>query len=165
MVTFVPKTWVAACGVLPLVALAGCGGTPENTVTGTVSNSTAPGGSVSPPAILPVPSTSAPATEPHALVLTATGTASVTSITYTLDGRPLQDGRVTLPWRTSLPVPADGRTHTWAMEVEYTGTANDNVDLVATYDGKVTARTLSSATGTGQVSASGGGRIGGSVDG
>jgi len=158
-------TRVAACGLVPLISLVGCGGSSENTVTGTVSNTTASGGSVSPPAILPAPPTSVPAPEPHTLVLTATGTASVTSIRYTLDGRPLQESRVTLPWRAALPVPADGRTHSWTMDVEYTGAANDSVDLVATYDGKVTARTLSSANGTGEVMSSGGGRIGGSVDG
>jgi hypothetical protein len=143
-------TRTATCGLL-LITLTGCENTSETTPSST------------PPSV-PV-TTTIPAVATHTLELTTTGTASITSIRYTLDDHLMQEGTVSLPWHAALPIPDDGLTHAWTLDVEYAAGANDSVDLVASYDGQVTARTRSAASGTGDVRSSGGGKIGGSVRG
>jgi hypothetical protein len=143
------KTWAA--GTLLLIALAACG----------QSQDTAPSPATgsAPPASAPLTTTAVPDREPHTLVLNATGGAKVTSIKYTLDGRVVQQGAVTLPWRESLTVPADGRPHSWTLEVEFTGTGR--VELVAIVDGKVAAQ--GGSAGSGNTTGSAG--VGGTVNG
>lgn len=96
---------------------------------------------------MPVTTTVIPDREPHTLVLNATGAGAVTSIKYTLDGELVQEGAVTLPWRTSLSVPADGLPHSWTLDVEYSGTGNSEFELFAIYDGQVTAHSSGGSDG------------------
>jgi hypothetical protein len=100
-----------ALGLL-LIALAGCGPSQETTPS----------------------STATPEQETHSLVLTATGTAQVTSLTYTLDGRVVRTGPATLPWEETVAIPADGRKRKWALEAEF---GPGDVTLVATVDGQL----------------------------
>jgi hypothetical protein len=109
---------------LLLIALAGCGPSQETTPPGQRS------------------STTTPEQEAHSLVLTATGTAQVTSLTYTLDGRVVRTGPATLPWEETVDIPADGRKRTWALEAEF---GPGDVTLVATVDGQL----LSQSSGGG----------------
>jgi hypothetical protein len=124
---------------LLLVALAGCA---ENPGTGSNTEVSSPA-----PAPSAAPATSAvvPDREPHTLVLNATGSGNITSIKYTLDGREVQRGAGTLPWRESVTVPADGQPHSYSLEVEFKGTGK--VELVAIFDGKVVATGGSSGSG------------------
>jgi hypothetical protein len=110
-----------ALGLL-LIALAGCGPSQETTPPGQQSTT--------------------PEQEAHSLVLTATGTAQVTLLTYTLDGRVVRTGPATLPWEETVAIPADGRKRTWALEAEF---GPGDVTLVATVDGQL----LSQSSGGG----------------
>lgn len=141
------------CGLL-LVALAGCGPDPE---TGSRA-----GAASTPPTPTSAPATSAsvPDREPHTLVLTATGRTTITSMTYTLDGRVVRRGAVTLPWRESVTVPADGRPHSWALKVEFRGSGQ--VNLVAMFNGQVVARGGSAGSGG---NTRGSASVGGTVNG
>lgn len=97
--------------------------------------------------------TTEPARQPHKLVLTATGKASIQSFTYTLDGKATKGGAARLPWRVSVDVPADGKRHEWSVTITY---RKGNVDLMATFNGKVltTAKGNSTGEGTGGISGS-----------
>jgi hypothetical protein len=96
----------------------------------------------------------APARQPHTLVLAATGTAKINTLSYVIDGRTAQVKSVTLPWRKPVDVPADGRRHEWSLSVQH---GSGHVDLVAIFDGTVVARGTGSTTGTGSAN------VGGSV--
>ncbi|MGP4016451.1 hypothetical protein [Saccharopolyspora sp. 5N708] len=142
-----------AASALLLIALAGCGSSPEPPP---------PNPPPSPPPVsTPTTTTTVPDREPHTLVLNATGGAQVTSIKYTLDGRVVQHGAVTLPWREPVSVPADGLPHSWTLEVGYTG--NGGVDLVAIFDGQIIAQGGSAGGGSGNIEGSA--AVGGTVNG
>ncbi len=155
--TVVRGSRVAVGYALALIAITGCGSTPETAATIPPSSE--------PLSSMPVPTTGIPDREPHTLVLNATGGAAVTSIKYTLDGELMQEGPVTLPWRKSLSVPADGLPHSWTLEVEFSGTGSGELELFAIYDGEVTARSGGGASGTGGTQVSGSSAIGGGVRG
>lgn len=150
ILTMVSAGRVIGCGVL-LAVLAGCAQDPE---TGTPSTS-------STPTAAPATTAAVPDREPHTLVLNATGGGKVTSMKYTLDGQVAQRGAVTLPWRESITVPADGQPHSWTLEVEFTG--GGKVDLVAIFDGNVIARGGSAGSGSGNTK--GAASVGGTVNG
>ena len=136
--------------VFLLAALAGCaqkpGAGPKTDISAPPST---PAGSA--PAV--------PDRQPHTLVLEATGGGNVTGITYTLDGKEVQRGAVTLPWRESITIPADGQPHSYGLVVEFRG--GGKVDLIAIFNGQVVARGASVGTGNAQGSASVGGTVNG----
>jgi hypothetical protein len=86
---------------------------------------------------LPATSVIIPDRQPHILVLSVTGTASVSStdIEYVVDENSGGAYWVRLPWRRSVTVPADGRSHSWSLEVKYEGSGG--LSVVAIMDGKV----------------------------
>ncbi|MEJ3747666.1 hypothetical protein WEI85_30790 [Actinomycetes bacterium KLBMP 9797] len=94
----------------------------------------------------------APARQPHILVLTATGTGTVDTFTYVIDGQETKGRAVRLPWRQSVDIPADGRRHEYRLTVRFrTGT----VDLVAIFNGQEVARSRGSTSGKGDASVGG----------
>src|SRR4051794_29709025 len=97
---------------------------------------------------------SSPEEQPHVLELTATGTAEIKSLKYTLDGRVVRDGAATLPWSDSVSVPSDGQEHTWALQAEH---GDGDIELVATVDGQLFTQGSGSGSGgtTGHVSIDG----------
>ncbi|MEH1124360.1 hypothetical protein [Micromonospora sp. CPCC 206061] len=132
-------------GILVLTAvLAGCADSPQAS---------------SPPRTPPATTaavdaaTTEPARQPHKLVLTATGKATIQSFTYTLDGKATEGGAAKLPWRVSVDVPADGKRHEWSLKITY---RKGNIDLMGMFNGKVqtTSRGMSSGEGTGGISGS-----------
>jgi hypothetical protein len=140
------------CGLL-LVVLTGCGHSR--------GDGSEPGVSSAPPTPVTVPATSAsvPDRQPHTLVLNATGTGKVLAMTYTLDKKVVRRGAVKLPWRESITVPADGRPHSWTLEVEFTG--GGNVSLAAIFNGQVAAKGGSAGSGNARGSATVGGTVNG----
>ncbi|MGN9908523.1 hypothetical protein ACTMTJ_13355 [Phytohabitans sp. LJ34] len=110
-----------------------------------------PSVAASSPSASAAPSTPA-ARQPHILVVTATGTARVTSLTYALDGKPTKVNTVKLPWRMSIDVPSDGLRHTWRVEVIH---GKGNVDVRAIFNGQVVGTARGSTSGVGTASASG----------
>lgn len=141
---------VAVCAVV--LAVAGCGQraapTPEREPSKSKSSDS-------------VTKTTVPDREPRTLVLKATGSAKVTSVKYTLDREVRKKGAVNLPWRKSVTVPADGKPHSWTLDVKFTG--NGSVNLVAIFDGNVVAQGGSAGSGSGNVT--GQASVGGTVNG
>ncbi|HWD05226.1 MAG TPA: hypothetical protein VG674_22540 [Amycolatopsis sp.] len=139
-----------------LATLSACGSSPAPT----------PAPSSAPPAPKPVAtSTSVPDREPHTLVLNATGEGKLTQITYTLDGKTQQTGAVTLPWRQSLTVAADGKPHQWTLEISYSGGTKGNVDMYSIFDGKEGIHVGAASAGSPGSHISGSSGTGGTVQG
>ncbi|ROT34083.1 hypothetical protein EF879_04245 [Micromonospora sp. HM5-17] len=147
-----PAARPLTAGLVVLVALlAGCGA--DDSPPGADPSAAVPPASATATASAAVDATSTEAArQPHILVLTATGKATIDKFTYVLDGRATEGGPVRLPWRQSVDVPADGRTHEWSLTIEY---RRGNVELVGMFNGQVLTRTNGRSTGTGTVSISG----------
>jgi hypothetical protein len=110
-----------------------------------------PGVAAPSPSASAAPSTPA-ARQPHILVVSATGTARVTSLTYVLDGKSTKVSAVKLPWRISIDVPSDGVRHAWSVTLAH---GKGNVEVRAIFDGKVVGTTRGSTSGTGTASTGG----------
>lgn len=146
-VPLIPRIGVAVV-VVALTALTGCSA-PEPPDPNLTKSST------------PVTKTSVPDRQPRTLVLKATGKARVTSVKYTLDRKVRRKGKVKLPWRQSLTVPADGKPHSYRVTVSYKGSGS--VELVAIFDGTVVGHTYSGGSGSGNVT--GNANVSGSITG
>jgi hypothetical protein len=109
-------------------------GTP--TTHATVPVSTAPVSTTSTP----------PQRQPHILVFTATGTATLDSVTYVVDGHTVTNRSAKLPWRVSLSLPADGAMHNYDVSVL---SHHGSVNILAILDGSVTGNSSGSSSGTG----------------
>ncbi|MFB9903500.1 hypothetical protein [Allokutzneria oryzae] len=153
-----PSLTALTGGAVLLALLAGCTSTPESAPVTTTSSA---------PATTTTTTSAVPDRQPHTLVLNATGTgnAVINKIKYSLDGQVQEEGEVSLPWRKSLSVPADGLPHAWELTVTYTGSRNGRLELVAVYDGKVVGQGGSAAGGTGNTKVTGSSSVGGSVRG
>lgn len=139
---------VPAAAALALLLTTGCGDTsdepPATAQAPTTSPAPSPTASATP---------SAPATrQPHILVFTATGTASVTSVTYKLDDTSTKLGARKLPLRLSVDVPSDGLRHEWSLTITH---GKGDVELRAIFNGKVVGTSRGSTSGTGTASAGG----------
>jgi hypothetical protein len=98
------------------------------------------------------PQTSAPtATTPtkpptpekkYLLELEAKGTARITLLTFTMDGKTTQQKSVKLPWRKAVDVPAGN--HEWKLTMKY---GNGTVFAVSKVDGQVLTQTAGSSSG------------------
>ena len=119
-----------------------------------------------PPAGKPAPSSTAaaPNRQPHTLVLNAAGSGSLKQVTYTLDGVTKESGQVTMPWRQSLTVPADGKPHQWTLEITYSG-ASGQVDMYSVLDGKESVHIASGGASSGSGNVTGSASVGGTVRG
>ncbi len=103
---------------------AGCsttGGTP----------SPAPATSAGAPATSAASSTT-PAGEPHRLVFAVTGTAVVTTLTCTIDGKTTEEKNVKLPWNRTFTFPPHTGKHTYDLVIKHT---NGDVTATAEIDG------------------------------
>jgi hypothetical protein len=94
--------------------------------------------------------------QPHILVFTATGTATLDSVTYVVDGRSATVPGAALPWRVSVDVPADGAMHNYSVTVL---SHHGSVDILAIQDGTVTGSSTGDSSGSGTV------QLGGSLAG
>ncbi|WP_432856223.1 hypothetical protein ACQPXB_24175 [Amycolatopsis sp. CA-161197] len=149
----------AAAAAALLAALTACGSDPAPAAAPPATSAPAPSTSVAPP------SSSVPDREPHTLVLNATGEGKLTQIKYTLDGETKQTGAVTLPWRQSLTVPADGKPHQWTLEISYAGGTKGTVDMFSIVDGKEGIHTGAAGAGSPGSHISGSASVGGTVQG
>jgi len=136
---------VPAAAALVLLGTA-CAGTSDEPTTADPPSVASPSPSAS-----VAPSTPA-ARQPHILVVSATGTARVTSLTYVLDGKSTKVSAVKLPWRISIDVPSDGVRHAWSVTLAH---GKGNVEVRAIFDGKVVGTTRGSTSGTGTASTGG----------
>ena len=105
--------------------------------------------SSTPPASEPAATTPAiPPTKPptpekkYLLELEAKGTARITLLTFTMDGKTTQQKSVKLPWRKAVDVPAGD--HEWKLTMKY---GNGTVFAVSKVDGQVLTQTAGSSSG------------------
>lgn len=77
--------------------------------------------------------TSSPAGEPHRLVFDVTGTATVTTLTCTIDGKTTEEKNVKLPWSRTFSFPPHTGKHGYDLVIKYT---NGDVTATAEIDGR-----------------------------
>jgi hypothetical protein len=101
------------------------------------------------PVTSPAPETTAttsssPAPEQrHVLEVAVTGTAVLTSLTFTLDGKATEEKDVALPWTRTVEVPFGGGRHEWGLTLRYGG---GDVAATGTVDGKPLTQTTGSGS-------------------
>ncbi|WP_433260426.1 hypothetical protein ACQPZF_24095 [Actinosynnema sp. CS-041913] len=109
---------------------------------------TACGGSAPPAASTPPPgeTTAATSTSParqHVLVLDVTGTATLSSLTFTLDGKVSEEKEVGLPWSKTVEVPYGTGNHEWELTMRHSG---GTFAATATVDGRLLTQTAGSGS-------------------
>lgn len=110
----------------------------------TQSSSSTPPPSSAPTATTPTkPPTMPPTPEKkYLLELEAKGTARITLLTFTMDGKTTQQKSVKLPWRKAVDVPAGD--HEWKLTMKY---GNGTVFALSKVDGQVLTQTAGSSSG------------------
>lgn len=86
-----------------------------------------------------------PAPKPHVLAFDATGSGTLTSATYVVDGETHRETAVMLPWRKSITIPADDREHEWRLVVVLN---SGDMSLIVTIDDRTLSRGRGSGGGT-----------------
>ena len=90
----------------------------------------------------PTPTPSPTPEKKYLLELEAKGTARITLLTFTMDGKTTQQKSVKLPWRKAVDVPAGD--HEWKLTMKY---GNGTVFAVSKVDGQVLTQTAGSSSG------------------
>lgn len=85
-----------------------------------------------------VTTSSEPVPEQHLMELEVTGTAVLTSLTFTLDGQVSEEKDVALPWRKTVAVPRGTGRHEWKLTMRHSG---GTLSATATVNGKLVTRT------------------------
>jgi hypothetical protein len=80
----------------------------------------------------------------HVLELDVTGTATLSSLTFTLDGKASEEKAVTPPWRKTVEVPYGTGRHEWKLTMQHSG---GSIAATATVDGKLVTQTAGSSSG------------------
>lgn len=101
---------------------------------------TACGESAPPPGTPP----SSAATQQHQLELEVTGTATLSSLVFTLDGQSSEEKDIKPPWRKTVTVPYGTGRHEWKLTMQHSG---GTLSATATVDGKLVTRTGGSSSG------------------
>jgi hypothetical protein len=117
---------------------AGCGGTT--------------GGTPSPAPASASTSTSGAVTEPHRLVFDVSGSAVITSLTCTVDGKPTEEKNVKLPWSRTFSFPPHTGKHEYQVVMQY---SNGSVNATAKVDGLLQTSSSGGGDGAGTQSMSG----------
>ncbi|WHT17591.1 hypothetical protein N8J89_31350 [Crossiella sp. CA-258035] len=74
----------------------------------------------------------------HVLELEVTGSATLSTATFTLDGKVSEEESVKLPWRKTVTVPFGTGRHEWKLTMQHTG---GTMSATATVNGKLVTRT------------------------
>lgn len=64
---------------------------------------------------------------PHTLVFDVTGSGTLSSVTYAVNGKKTTEQSVGLPWRKTIHLPAKDGGHTWSLETR--GSSDDVVSV------------------------------------
>jgi len=100
-----------------------------------------------PPASTPgettVTTSSSPAPKHHVLELDVTGTATLSSLVFTLDGKVSEEKDVKPPWRKTVEVPYGTGKHEWSLVMQHSGGA---MAATATVDGQLVTQTAGSGS-------------------
>lgn len=125
--------------------IAGCGAGKTET-TGRSGVSVPPASSPAGTEKTAEPTASKPPVKQHVLVIEATGTARISLLTFTLDGKTTQQKAVRLPWRKSVSVPFGTGNHEWKLTMKY---GSGNLFATSTVDGQLLTQTGGSSSGGG----------------
>jgi hypothetical protein len=104
------------------------------------------------PSPAPTTSASSPAGEPHRLAFAVTGTAVITTLTCTIDGKATEEKNVKLPWNRTFTFPPHTGKHTYDVVLKYT---NGDVSATATIDGQPWGSSRGSGDGPSTLSLNG----------
>ncbi|WP_328618266.1 hypothetical protein OHS18_21495 [Amycolatopsis sp. NBC_00355] len=99
----------------------------------------------------PAPEPSA-AGEPHRLVFDVSGTAVVTTLTCTVDGRATEEKDVKLPWSRTFSFPPHTGKHEYQVVMRY---ADGSVNATAKVDGRLQTSSSGGGDGAGTQSMNG----------
>lgn len=145
-----------ALGSLLVVSalLAGCGGGTadrdgDGTAAPAASNQTSTG---TPAAAAPSAEPTQPAGDPVILLLTATGTARVQSLTYEVGDEKGTETSAKLPWRKTFTLYAGDEPQNWKLVINH---SDGDVRAIARINGRVVTQGAGGGTGTGTVTLSG----------
>jgi hypothetical protein len=104
----------------------------------------------------PAPSATGTATtvaaEPHKLVFDVSGTAVITALTCTVDGKVTEEKNVKLPWNRTFSFPPHTGKHVYEVVVQY---RDGSVDATAKVDGLLQTSSTGSSEGPATQSMSG----------
>jgi hypothetical protein len=110
--------------------LAGCGNpAPRNTFASTGATTPATTTAAGPAPAGP---------ESHVLELEVTGTAALSSLTFTLDGHVSAQDAAVLPWRKTISIPSGTGSHEFQLTMHYSG---GTLSATANLDGQPLSRT------------------------
>jgi hypothetical protein len=98
--------------------------------------------------VFTTPGASAPSQAPkqHVLEIEVTGTATITTLTFTLDGKTSEEKNVALPWRKKIEIPYGTGRHEYNLAMQR---GAGKVFATATVDGKLVTQTGGSSSGGG----------------
>lgn len=110
-------------------------------------------GESAPPATFTPPGATEPAQETkqqeaklHVLEIEVTGTATITTLTFTLDGKTSEEKNVTLPWRKRIEIPYGTGRHEYNVAMQR---GAGKVFATASVDGKLVTQTSGQSSGGG----------------
>ncbi|HEY4452974.1 MAG TPA: hypothetical protein VGN81_01580 [Pseudonocardiaceae bacterium] len=128
---------VLVAGAFGIASLAGCGHAdqPANPPATTAAATT-----TTAPSTLSAPQTR----QPHIMQFSATGSAKITAIRYTIDGQNTTLAATPLPWNQSLNIPADGAHHNYEVDLDY---RDGSVVIDAVLDGQTVGSSNGSTSG------------------
>ncbi|MFJ7216243.1 hypothetical protein [Amycolatopsis sp. NPDC098790] len=86
----------------------------------------------------------APPGEPHQLVFDVSGTATITTLTCTVDGKETTETAVKLPWSRTFSFPAGTGKHEYRVVMKYT---DGSVKATAKLDGRLQSSSAGSGDG------------------
>jgi hypothetical protein len=101
--------------VVVSLATAGCGG-----------NGTRPTGASSPPSTALV---TVSVTPPHTLLFSISGSGTIATLVYTVDGQATTASSIPAPWQVSVPIPAGDGPSSWTLAYTGSGSLTDTVSL------------------------------------
>ncbi|WP_285487235.1 hypothetical protein [Amycolatopsis taiwanensis] len=86
-----------------------------------------------------------PAHAPHRLVFDVSGTATVHTLTYVIDGKSTDEHEITLPWQMTFTFPYGTGRHEWRLVLT---NSDGTVNATATVDGQLMTNSSGSGGGT-----------------
>ncbi|WP_173140019.1 hypothetical protein [Kibdelosporangium persicum] len=96
------------------------------------------------PAPSPGPAPSSAPARQHQLLVEVTGTATISSLVFTLDGQTTEEKDVTPPWRKEVAVPYGTGRHEWKLTMRHSG---GTLSATGSVDGKLVTRTGGASSG------------------
>lgn len=89
------------------------------------------------------PSSSPAPERQHVLDVEVTGTAVLTTLTFTFDGKTTEEKDVVLPWTKKVEVPYGSGRHEWELTMRHSG---GQVAATGSVDGKLLTQTAGSGS-------------------